>query len=73
LSYAIGMWTLRLPNGAEVRLEVIAAAHVVGAVLAIVIVAAITIRLAQVFVRGIARALLNRESLEGTAQGLTAD
>jgi small-conductance mechanosensitive channel len=66
------MWTLSLPNGAEVRLEAIAAAHVVGAVLAIIIVAAITIRLAQMFVRGIARALLNRESLEGSAQGLTA-
>jgi small conductance mechanosensitive channel len=41
-------------------------------VLAILIAAAIVIRVAHVFVRGTARALLNRESLEGTAQELTA-
>jgi len=43
-----------------------------AAVLAIVVVAAIVIRLAHVFVRGIARALLNRENLEGTAQDLSS-
>jgi small conductance mechanosensitive channel len=43
-----------------------------AAVLAIVIVALIVIRLAHVFVRGIARALLNRENLEGTAQDLSS-
>jgi small conductance mechanosensitive channel len=45
----------------------------VGAeVVAILVVAAIVIRVAHVFVRGIARALLNRESQEGTAQELSA-
>ena len=43
-----------------------------AAVLAIVIVAAVVIRLAHVFVGGIARALLNRENLEGTAQELSS-
>jgi moderate conductance mechanosensitive channel len=42
------------------------------AVLAIVVVAAIVIRLAHVFVGGIARAMLNRENVEGTAQELSA-
>ena len=52
--------------------------HVGGAlwagarVVAILIVAAIVIRLAHVFVRGIARALLSRENLEGTAQEISA-
>ena len=43
-----------------------------AAVLAILIVAAVVIRLAHVFVGGIARALLNRENLEGTAQDLSS-
>ncbi|HEX7495257.1 MAG TPA: mechanosensitive ion channel family protein [Candidatus Limnocylindrales bacterium] len=43
-----------------------------AAVLAIVVVAAVVIRLAHVFVGGIARALLNRENLEGTAQELSS-
>ncbi|MGZ6265565.1 MAG: mechanosensitive ion channel family protein [Candidatus Limnocylindrales bacterium] len=43
-----------------------------AAVLAILIVAAIVIRLAHVFVGGVARALLNRENLEGTAQELSS-
>ncbi|MGA3057070.1 MAG: mechanosensitive ion channel family protein [Candidatus Limnocylindrales bacterium] len=43
-----------------------------AAVLAILIVAAVVIRLAHLFVRGIARALLNRENLEGTAQELSS-
>jgi small-conductance mechanosensitive channel len=41
-------------------------------VLAILVAAAIVIRVAHVFVRGTARALLNRESLEGTAQELSS-
>ncbi len=41
-------------------------------VLAIVIVAALVIRLAHVFVASVARALLNREKLEGTAQELSS-
>jgi small-conductance mechanosensitive channel len=40
--------------------------------LAILVAAAIVIRLAHIFVRGIARALLNRENLEGTARELSA-
>jgi small conductance mechanosensitive channel len=43
-----------------------------AAVVAILIVAAVVIRLAHLFVRGIARALLNRENLEGTAQELSS-
>jgi small conductance mechanosensitive channel len=43
-----------------------------AALLAIVIVAAIVIRLAHVFVGGIAGALLNRENIEGTAEELSA-
>jgi small-conductance mechanosensitive channel len=43
-----------------------------AAVLAILIVAAIVIRLAHVFVGGIARTLLNRENLEGAAQELSS-
>jgi small conductance mechanosensitive channel len=41
-------------------------------VVAIVLVAAVVVRLAHVFVRGVARTLLNRESVEGTALDLTA-
>jgi hypothetical protein len=41
-------------------------------VLGILIVAFVVIRLAHVFVGGIARALLNRENLEGTAEELSA-
>src|SRR5664280_147537 len=48
------------------------AALVAGAkVLAILVVAAVVIRMAHLFVRGIARALLRRETLEGTAKDLT--
>ena len=43
-----------------------------AAVLAILIVAAVVIRLAHVFVASVARALLNRENLEGTAQELSS-
>jgi len=40
-------------------------------VIAILVVAAVVIRLAHVFVRGIALALLRRETLEGTSRDLT--
>jgi small conductance mechanosensitive channel len=63
--------TLTLPwNGEELKLASYLSAA--AAVLAIVVVAAIVIRLAHVFVAGIARALLNRENLEGTAQELSS-
>jgi small-conductance mechanosensitive channel len=42
-----------------------------AAVLGILVAAAIIIRLTHVFVRGIVRALLNRENVEGTAHELT--
>jgi small conductance mechanosensitive channel len=62
---------LTLPwNGEELKLAPYLSAA--AAVLAIVIVAAVVIRLAHVFVAGIARALLNRENLEGTAQELSS-
>jgi small-conductance mechanosensitive channel len=65
-------WVVRLPNGHDVTIDVGGLLHVVGATLAIVIVALIVVRMAHVFVRGIARALLNRENTEGSAQELTA-
>ena len=43
-----------------------------AAILGILVAAAIIIRLTHVFVRGIVRALLNRENVEGTAHELTA-
>jgi hypothetical protein len=43
-----------------------------GQVLAILIVGFVVIRLAHLFVGGIARALLTRENLEGTAEELSA-
>jgi moderate conductance mechanosensitive channel len=66
--------TIHLPNGTDLTIDpgVLAVAQTIAAVLAILVVSAIVIRLAHVFVRGIAQALLNRENLEGTAQQLTA-
>ena len=43
-----------------------------AAIVAILVAAAILVRLAHVFVRGILRTLLNRENVEGTARELTA-
>jgi small-conductance mechanosensitive channel len=64
--------TLHMPNGADWTIDAGAVAGTVAAILAIVVVSAVVIRLAHVFVRGIAQALLNRENVEGTAQALTA-
>jgi small-conductance mechanosensitive channel len=66
--------TIHLPNGTDLTIDpgVLAVAQTIAAVLAILVVSAIVIRLAHVFVRGIAQALLNRENLEGTAQALSA-
>ncbi len=63
--------TLTLPwGGAPLHLG---GALTAGAeALAILVVAAIVIRLAHTFVRGVALALLRRENVEGTAQELTA-
>jgi moderate conductance mechanosensitive channel len=51
---------------------VLAVTQTAVAILAILVVAAIVIRLAHVFVASTARALLNREKFEGTAPELTA-
>jgi small-conductance mechanosensitive channel len=63
--------TLTLPWSGE-KLDLGPTLGAGAAVLAILIVAAIVIRLAHVFVGRIARALLNRENLEGTAQELSS-
>jgi len=65
---------IHLPNGTDLAIDpgVLAVGQTIAAVLAILVVSAVVIRLAHVFVRGIAQALLNRENLEGTAQQLTA-
>ena len=66
--------TVHLPNGVDLVVDpgALAVIQTAAAVLAILVVAATVIRLAHVFVRGIARALLNRERLEGTAEELPA-
>src|ERR1035437_5922862 len=64
--------TLHLPNGVDWTFDVGAVAGTMGAIVALLVVAAIVIRLAHVFVGGMARALLNRENLEGTALELSA-
>jgi small-conductance mechanosensitive channel len=73
--YAIAMSqfdpSLTLPWSGE-RIELASFLSAAAGVLAILVVAAIVIRLSHVFVRGIARALLNRENLEGTAQELSS-
>jgi small conductance mechanosensitive channel len=69
------IWSVQLPNGAHWNVDsdtIGRVAQSLGAILAIIVVAAIVIRLAHYFVRGMARALLNRESTEGTATELTA-
>jgi small-conductance mechanosensitive channel len=66
------LWTLRLPDGTDWTFDPGPVVQAVGLVLAILVVAAIVVRLAHVFVRRVARALLNRENLEGTARELTA-
>jgi small-conductance mechanosensitive channel len=62
---------LTLPWSGE-ELKLVPYLNAGAAVLAILIVAAIVIRLAHVFVCSTARALLNRENLEGTAQELSS-
>ena len=64
--------TVHLPTGTDWTFDPAPVAQAALAILAILIVAAAVIRLAHVFVRGIAWALLSRENLEGTATELTA-
>ena len=68
-------WSIQLPFGLSWTVDSDAVGNVaisVFDVVAIVLVAAVVVRLAHVFVRGVARTLLNRESVEGTAMDLTA-
>jgi small conductance mechanosensitive channel len=68
-------WSIQLPFGWSWTVDsntVGRVAQSVVAIVAIVVVAAVVSRLAHVFVRGVARTLLNRESVEGTALDLTA-
>ncbi len=72
LFYAFGP-VVTLPNGERVDLGGLGdPAATAAAVLAILIAGWILVRLTHVFVRGAIRALLARESLEGTARDLTA-
>jgi moderate conductance mechanosensitive channel len=64
--------TIHLPSGTDWTIDPVPVAQAGLAILAILIVTALVIRLAHVFVRGIAWALLSREHLEGTATELTA-
>ena len=64
--------TAHLPTGTDWTIDPLPVVQAGGAILAILIVAAIVIRLAHVFVRGVAGALLNREILEGLSTELTA-
>ena len=64
-------WTVSLPwGGTSPQLGPVVAGA--AAVIAILIAAALIIRLAHIFVRGAVRALLTRETLEGTSRDLTA-
>jgi small conductance mechanosensitive channel len=63
--------TIITPPWGGAALHLGGAIHAGAAVVAILVIAFILIRLAHVFVRGIARALLSREKLEGTARELT--
>ena len=64
-------WTVSLPwGGTSPQLGPVVAGA--AAVIAILVAAAIIIRLAHVFVHGAVRALLTRETLEGTSRDLSA-
>ena len=64
-------WTVSLPwNGATVHLGPVVAGA--AAVIAILVAAALSIRVAHIFVRGAVRTVFAREALEGTSRDLTA-
>lgn len=70
-----GVLSIQLPNGGVWSIDADTIGRVaqsIAATVAILVVAALIIRLAHVFVRSVAKALLNRESVEGTAVELTA-
>jgi small-conductance mechanosensitive channel len=63
--------TIITPPWGGAALHLGGAIHGGAAVVAILVITFVVIRLAHVFVRGTARALLSREKLEGTARELT--
>jgi small-conductance mechanosensitive channel len=64
-------WTVSLPwNGATVHLGPVVAGA--AAVIAILVAAALIIRVAHIFVHGAVRTVFAREALEGTSRDLTA-
>ncbi len=65
-------WTVHLLNGTDWTFDPGPTARAIGLVVAILVVAAIIIRVAHVFVRGMAGALLTREKSEGLSTELTA-
>jgi hypothetical protein len=63
--------TLHLPNGVDWTFDVGAVAGTMGAIVALLVVAAIVIRLAHVFVGGMARA--STEVVDGIGRDLAGD
>ena len=63
--------TINLPTVTDWQLDIGGLAHTVGAVAAILVVAFLFMRLARMFVRGVAETMLKREHVEGTARDLT--
>ncbi len=59
-------------TGADVERWFGDAARTIASVAIIIVAAAITVRLAHIFVHGLVKALIDREATEGTAQELTA-
>ena len=64
--------TVNLPTGTDWSLDIGGLAHTIGAVIAILIVAAVFMRLSRLFLGGMAETLLSREHAEGTARELPA-
>jgi small conductance mechanosensitive channel len=60
-----------MPDDLQDRLTALLA-DPIGPIILIVVIAAVVIRLARLFVRGVVKALLDREASEGTAQELSA-
>ena len=65
--------TVNLPTGANWQFDIGGVVHTIGAVVAILVVAFVFMRLARLFIAGMAETLLKREHVEGSAKELTAD
>jgi small conductance mechanosensitive channel len=65
--------TINLPTGTDWQLDVGGVVHTIGAVVAILVVSFVFMRLAGMFISGMAETLLKREHIEGSAKELTAD